>query len=175
MLLIIILFLILLSLVKAIQIMRLSIPKTLIGTVFGSVLLSIPFAIAGNAQTTPTAQPATPPLPEQQVAPTGIQVQPINGRVTVRLVNETYAPITYQAIGDTSPRTLAGRTSITLRNLRAPSTLTFDREDFGLLRVQPRVVSTDPGVLEVRLSETTNLAVDRTALRVEANGAVSLN
>jgi hypothetical protein len=119
-------------------------------------------------------QPNATPVP-QEFGSTGLQIQPIAGRITLTLVNETYVPITYQAIGDTSPRTLAGRSTITLRGLRAPTTLTFDRDDAGLLRVQPQASSTTPNELQVRLSETTNLGVDRLALRVERNGAVSLN
>ncbi len=148
-------------------------------------LIPLLTALAGNiagatlvlAQAAPTipSQPAVTPPPEQQSTPTGLQLQPTNGRVTIMLMNETYAPITYQAIGDTAPRTLAGRTSVTLRGLRAPTTLTFDRQDSGLLRVYPQVSSVTPGELEVKLSETTDLGVDKTALRVEGNGAVSLN
>ncbi|MBW4600716.1 MAG: hypothetical protein KME29_14235 [Calothrix sp. FI2-JRJ7] len=100
-------------------------------------------------------------------------VSPSDGRVTVRLINKTNAPITFQAVGDTQVRTLAGRSEIALQGLRIPTTVTFYRQDRGLLMVTPR--SSESGVLEVTMQETTNFAMDRTALRIENNGSVYLN
>ena len=100
-------------------------------------------------------------------------VSPSDGRVTVRLVNNTNAPIVFQAVGDTQVRTLAGRSEIALQGLRVPTTVTFYRQDRGLLMVTPR--SSESGVLEVTMQETTDFAMDRTALRIENNGNVFLN
>jgi hypothetical protein len=100
-------------------------------------------------------------------------VSPSDGRVTVRLVNKTNAPITFQAVGDTQVRTLAGRSEIALQGLRVPTTVTFYRQDRGLLMVTPR--NSQSGVLEVTMQETTDFAMDRTALRIENNGSVYLN
>ncbi|MBF2067040.1 MAG: hypothetical protein IGS39_21895 [Calothrix sp. C42_A2020_038] len=101
-------------------------------------------------------------------------VSPTAGRVTVRLVNKTNAPITFQAVGDTQVRTLAGRSKVSLQGLQVPTTVTFYRQDRGLLMVTPKTTS-ESGVLEVSMQETTDFAMDRTALRIENNGAVYLN
>jgi hypothetical protein len=100
-------------------------------------------------------------------------VSPTDGRITVRLINNTNAPITFQAVGDTQVRTLAGRSEVALQGLRVPTTVTFYRQDRGLLKVTPR--SSESGVLEVSMQETTDFAMDRTALRIENNGNVYLN
>ncbi|BAZ12940.1 hypothetical protein NIES4071_47740 [Calothrix sp. NIES-4071] len=100
-------------------------------------------------------------------------VTPTAGRITVRLINKTNAPITFQAVGDTQVRTLAGRSEIALQGLKVPTTVTFYRNDRGLLMVTPR--SSESGVLEVSMQETTDFAMDRTALRIENNGSVYLN
>jgi hypothetical protein len=127
----------------------------------------------GNPQgTPPTPIPATPPLPEQQQPPSA-KVVPVEGRVNVTLVNQTYTNVTYQVIGDTQPRTLAGRADITLQNLKTPVNITFQRPDRGLLRVSPQ--PTEPGLLQVNLTETTDLSTDRTAMTIQVNGNVILN
>jgi hypothetical protein len=100
-------------------------------------------------------------------------VSPTDGRVSVLLVNQTNAPIVYQAIGDTQQRILPGRSQITLQGLNTPANVAFYRQDRGLLMVTPR--SYAQGTLEVTLQETTDFAMDRTALRIENNGAVYLN
>jgi hypothetical protein len=120
----------------------------------------------------PAAIPATPPLPEQQQPPSA-KVVPVDGRVNVRLMNQTYTSVTYQVIGDTQPRTLGGRSDIMLQNLKTPVNITFQRPDRGLLRVSPQ--PTEPGMLEVTLTETTDLTTDRTAMTIQVNGNVILN
>lgn len=100
-------------------------------------------------------------------------VAPVNGRVSIRLVNNTAANITYQAIGDTAPRMLAGKSEVTLQGLRTPATVTFNRQDGGLLMVTPQ--SSQEGILQLSLRETTDLAIDKGALRIEQNGSVYLN
>jgi hypothetical protein len=120
----------------------------------------------------PAATPATPPLPEEQQPPSATVV-PVNGTVNVRLVNQTYTNITYQAIGDTKPRTLSGRSDVTLQNLKLPVTITFQRPDRGLLLVRPQ--SSEVGMLEVPMTETTDLGTDKTSMTIQENGNVFLN
>ncbi|PPS40633.1 hypothetical protein [Chroococcidiopsis sp. TS-821] len=127
--------------------------------------------------TTPSPAPAPgaviqPPLPEQQQAPIA-RVTPVDGRVNIRLTNATNAVVFYQVIGDTEQRSLAGKSEVTLRNLSAPISLTFSRQDRGLLR--PAVSATSMGLLEVTLDATTDLGEDRTTIRVQPDGAVLLN
>lgn len=115
----------------------------------------------------------TSPAPEQQQAPSS-RIALRDGRVNVRLVNETGAPITYQAVGDTAPRTLQGKSEVLLQGLSAPTTVTFQRQDNGLLMVTTQP-SSQSGVLEVRLDATTNLQMDRKAMTIQENGNVFLN
>ncbi|MEH2435618.1 MAG: hypothetical protein V7K25_15450 [Nostoc sp.] len=97
-----------------------------------------------------------------------------NGTVNVRLINDTGANVTYQVIGDTAPRSLQGKYNVTLQGLRAPITVTFEREDGGQLIVTPQA-SSETGTLEVRFKEATNAAQGRSAMRIERNGSVFLN
>jgi hypothetical protein len=101
-------------------------------------------------------------------------VSPTDGRVSVRLINRTNAPIVYQVIGDTQLRTLAGRSEINLQSLRTPTNVAFYRQDRGLLMVTPQG-SSQNGMLDVTLQETTDFAMDRTSMRIENNGSVYLN
>lgn len=146
--------------------------NTLFKAVIGSGLfLTLPtLAGAGVAQLT---SPAQPPLPEQQQAPK-LSVRPVNGQIQIKLMNQTAAPVTYQVIGDTKPRTLAGKSEVTLLNLATPITVTFQRQDQGLLNVQPQT-TTEPGILEVTFTEASELGTDKNALVVEETGSVFLN
>lgn len=115
----------------------------------------------------------TSPAPEQRQAPSSI-IAVRDGRVNVRLVNDTAAPITYQAIGDTAPRILPGKSQVLLQRLVTPTTVTFQRQDNGLLMVRTQP-SSQAGVLEVRLNETTDLQMDTKAMSIQQNGQVFLN
>ena len=72
------------------------------------------------------------PPPEQLQSPSAIVI-PINGKVSIRLVNETSANVTYEAIGNTNQRLLQGKSSVTLQDLKTPLLVTFKRQDGGLL------------------------------------------
>ncbi|MBN3961096.1 hypothetical protein [Nostoc sp. NMS8] len=97
-----------------------------------------------------------------------------NGMVNVRLVNETAANVTFQVIGDTAPRSLQGKSDVILQNLKAPVTVTFERQDGGQLIVTPQG-SSEPGSLQVTFKEATNATQGRSAMRIERNGSVLLN
>lgn len=130
-------------------------------------------------QTTPVAPGATgvtpiqPPLPETRQNPIAT-ITPTAGTVDVRIKNNTNATVSYQAIGHTEPRSLAGREEIVLQGLPTPVTITMVREDGGLLQVQPTSDSPE-GVLTVLLDETTNFNNSRSALRIQQDGQVFLN
>ncbi len=132
-------------------------------------------AISAERNSGGTAQPATvvTPAPESQFVPKA-RIQLNSDRTNITLINNTYATIAYQAVGDTQPRTLQGRTRVTLKGLRAPVTLTLDRQDAGLLLVTPRPSASSPETLEVLLDTTTDLSADATTLRVERTGSVFL-
>lgn len=121
----------------------------------------------------PTTAPVTLPAPEQQQPPVA-QVTPVDGMVKITLSNKTNAAINYQVIGDTRERTLAARSDVTLQGIKPPTTVTFRRQDKGLLQVTP-MTSTVPGTLSLAFIETTDLGVDKTALVIEATGSVFLN
>ena len=114
-----------------------------------------------------------PPLQQERQAPNAM-IATANGKVSVRLVNNTAAPITYQAVGDTAPRTLQGKSEVILQDLSTPTTVTFQRQDNGLLMVNAQS-SSEPGILEVGFRETTNLEMDKRAMTIQRNGAVFLN
>ncbi len=136
--------------------------------------------LPGQAPGVQTQQPSTGAVPNDQPAaqqprqaPSAI-VALANGTVNIRLVNDTAANVTFQVIGDTAPRSLQGRSDVTLQGLSAPVTVTFEREDGGQLIVTPQA-SSEPGSLEVKFNEATSAAQGRSAMRIEANGSVYLN
>ncbi|WP_017651124.1 hypothetical protein [Fortiea contorta] len=142
-----------------------------------SIFQEAPFNRAPQTLPDPSALPA--PAPSVQTQPPREQapiatITPMNGRVDVRLVNSTAANITYQVVGDTAPRSLQGKSNVLLQGLRAPVTVTFYREDRGLLAAIPQRTSAQ-GTLEVTLSETTEVGTDRRAMRIGENGSVYLN
>lgn len=114
-----------------------------------------------------------PPLPETTQSPIAA-VTPMAGQVSVQLKNDTNAPISYQAIGHTEPRTLAGGEEIVLQNLPTPVTVTMVREDGGLLEVIP-MSSSATGVLAISLNEKTEFDDNQGALRIQTDGQVFLN
>ncbi|MEM6445805.1 MAG: hypothetical protein AAF704_04465 [Cyanobacteria bacterium P01_D01_bin.123] len=113
------------------------------------------------------------PSPEQrQVA--AAKVAPVAGEVSVELVNMTYADVNYQLLGHTQVRTLPGRSAVTLRGADVPTTLTFQRQDAGLLSVIPQTSNKD-GLLSISLDETLDLEQSRVVMTVEPSGEVFLN
>ncbi len=111
--------------------------------------------------------------PRQQLSPIAT-ITPKNGTVDVRLINNTGANVTYQVIGDTAPRSLQRKSNALLRSLSVPTTVTFYREDGGLLTVTPQITP-QQGILEVTLRETTAVGRDRGVMRITENGGVFLN
>lgn len=97
----------------------------------------------------------------------------MNGLVNVRLKNNTNAPVSYEAIGYTQRRFLPGGEETVLRSLPTPVTVTFVRQDKGLVDVIP--TSTQQGSLEVSLDESKNLDDNQGVLRIQRDGQVFLN
>jgi hypothetical protein len=130
-----------------------------------------------TSPTLPSTTPSgviQPPLPETQQPPRATII-PRGGKVVVKLVNITASPISYQVIGDTKPRVLEGKSDVVLQGLATPTTVTFRRQDGGLLRVTPAVTANEPDMLQVTLEETTDLGVDKSAMTIQPNGSVFLN
>lgn len=125
--------------------------------------------VTPTTETTPGA--ITPPLPEQQT-PSAIAT-PVDGKINIKLTNTTNAVVSYQVIGDTNQRFLSGDSNVTLQNIKTPVTVTFRRQDNGLLKVNPQ--ATSEGLLEVTLDEATSLNEDNTTMRIQQDGKVLLN
>ncbi len=114
-----------------------------------------------------------PPLPANRQNAIA-SVEPMSGKVNVRLKNDTNAWISYQAIGYTQPRTLLGGQEIVLKDLPTPVTITMVRQDGGLLKVRP-LSSHKLGTLAVSLDEKTTPDNNQGVLRIQRNGKVYLN
>ncbi len=97
-----------------------------------------------------------------------------NGKVSVRLKNDTNATITYQAIGHQAPRALRNGEEIVLRDLPTPVTLTMVREDGGFIQVQPASAN-DSKTLDLLLNEAVNYDNSVGVLRIQNNGSVFTN
>lgn len=146
----------------------------LVAILSGSLLLGMvgsSLVAAAEEPMNQETEPATSiPLPEQQQGAM-LRVMPVNGQLSVKLINQTGDPITYQVVEDTKPRTLAIDEEVSLTDLKAPLTLTFQRPNGGLISVSSQV-SSEAGVLEVRLDQTRNLSADKNAIVVEQSGLV---
>lgn len=118
--------------------------------------------------------PMQPPLPAERSQPIA-RVMPMEGKVNVRLKNNTNALITYEAIGYTQRRALLGGEEIILRNLPTPVTITMVRKDDGFLEVIP-VRTSEQNLLQVSLDEdATPLDKNQGVLRIQKDGQVFLN
>ncbi len=137
---------------------------------------SAPSSQGSSGQTAIPARPqenvTQPPAPEE-TSPAVATVTPVNGKVSVRLKNNTNASISYQAIGHTGQRLLTGKQQVVLRDLPLPVTITAVRQDKGLLRITPTASSS--GMLELNFNEATNLKNSKGAIRIRENGDVYLN
>lgn len=145
-----------------------------------SIFNEPPYNRAGTSVITPavspvlpaqTKPPMQPPLPENRSQPIA-RVMPMDGKVNVKLKNNTNALITYEAIGYTQRRSLPGGEETVLR-LPIPVTITTVRQDNGLVDVIP--VASQQGMLEVSLNESKNLDDNAGALRIQKDGQVFLN
>jgi hypothetical protein len=146
----------------------------LCSSVLALITIAIPPIGSVPAQVQPSPPVVNPPLPSQQQPPIAT-LTPNQGTVGVKLINKTGADIVYQVIGDTRVRTLQGRSEITLQALRTPVSLSFYRRDRGFLLVKPVVPTTATSTIELTLTETTDFAIDKTALTIEPDGEVYLN
>lgn len=118
-----------------------------------------------NQNQSETNIPPRFPLPSARVAS-------VDGVVTLRLVNNTNAVIQYQLVGGTRERVLGQQSTVELQ-ATPPISMTYQRQDNGLLLVVPEV--TERGVLEVRFQATNNLDVDTKSLNINEAGSVFLN
>ncbi|WP_143437750.1 hypothetical protein [Hydrocoleum sp. CS-953] len=119
----------------------------------------------------PTQQPETTQPPPQFPEPAG-RVTPVEGIITLRLINQTGAVIGYQVIGGRH-RILGESSVVELSELPIPLTLTYQRPDGGLLLVRPQRISSR--VLEVIFNPTEDFDLDTKSLNITGKGGVFLN
>lgn len=120
-----------------------------------------------------SAETNTPPLPEAQGNAIAT-VTPNNGNVDVVLRNTTNAAVTYEVIGQTQQRTLAGGEEVVLQDLPVPLTITTVRQDRGLVDIQPTAVD-NSGRIEFSLGASTQLNNEQGAIRIQSSGQVFVN
>ncbi|MEA5617529.1 hypothetical protein VB711_06710 [Cronbergia sp. UHCC 0137] len=150
------------------------------------------FGMGGEAPPRMEVQPPGSTLPEpsfRSTSPTfGTRIQApetqkqyprtvvslADGKVNIKLVNNTNTDIKYQVIGDTGQRSLPVKSDFTLRDLSAPITVTFQREDGRFLMVTPKPTQ-ESGMMEVTFQETGDVNQDRSAMSIQSDGAVFLN
>lgn len=127
-----------------------------------------------NGKPVSAPMPAMPQDPPPRFPFPGARVTPVNGMVTIKLVNTTNAAIDYQVVGMSQSRTLGGQSEISIANLKTPITLTYQRPDGGLVLVRAQATAT-PGMLQIYFGVTTDLGADTKSLEVQEDGKVFLN
>jgi len=166
---------------------------SLLAATCGGLLVSLAtLSLAGGPppQGKPVSQPAaTPPANGKPVsAPTpampqdapprfpfpGARVTPADGMVTIKLVNTTNAVINYQVVGMSQSRTLGEQSEISIKSLKTPITLNYQRSDGGLLLVRAQATAT-AGMLQISFGATTDLGADTKSLEIQEDGKVFLN
>lgn len=131
----------------------------------------------GEVETTvpadlPAGNVTQPPIPETSTDAIA-KVMPMEGTVDVKLTNNTNALITYQAVGHTDRRVLAGGEEALLQNLPTPITVTLVRQGSGFLKAVP--ISSESGMLAVSLEEEFEpLDENQGVLRIQEDGQVFL-
>jgi hypothetical protein len=100
------------------------------------------------------------------------QIEPLNNKVSVTLINNTNFQLFYQVVGQKNRYCLATKETINLQQLKLPVAILFGRQDDGLLQVTLNYV--EKGLLEVLFDETNYLAVDRKSLTIRPDGGVFL-
>jgi len=126
---------------------------------------------------TPTVSQANTLSPVANREPT--MAMPLSqDNISVQIENMTPDSITYQALGDTEPRTLEANASTTLEGLHVPATVTFSY--IGIARdrstgdglTKASVSSKTANTLHLVIQPTDNLDTEVSNLTVESNGNV---
>lgn len=102
-------------------------------------------------------------------------VNPKEGKVKVKLKNDTNTPIIYQVIEHTEKRYIQAREEITLQDLPTPVTITIRRDDGGFIKVIPKSKFSQEEVLSLSLDESKEFTDNQGALRIRRDGQVLFN
>jgi len=130
-----------------------------------------PQAAPATTQPNSTSNSEKEDIPPQFPLPSA-RVGAVNGVVTIKLINNANVPIQYQLIGGTREEWLVKNSTIEVQG-SPPITLTYRRQDGGLLLVRPK--QTSPGVLEVEFQVTNDFNIDTKSLNITESGSVFLN
>jgi hypothetical protein len=135
--------------------------------------ISFPLSLESQGILPSQAPPVLIPPPVEDIQPVDGTVTPVDGNITVKLINKTNAKVRYQVLGITRPRILEGKADSQLTKLPLPVSLTFRRVDNGFLKVTMKSSST--GILEVELDGTEDFNSDRISLWINPKGEGYLN
>lgn len=102
-------------------------------------------------------------------------VNPREGKVNVKLKNDTNTPIVYQVIEHTEKRSISAQEEITLQDLPTPVTITMRRRDGGFITVTPKSKISEEAILNLSLDESKEVDDNQGALRIKRDGQVFLN
>jgi hypothetical protein len=128
----------------------------------------------------PVSASSPPPGPTLEIpsedisspATSEFRIQPVEGKIKVRVINEARLPILYGFLGERQQLTLKRGEAVTLDELPVPTTLTFYPEASKArqyIQIRPTITS-EPGVMEVKLIETRDLNANRHALVIHQTG-----
>ncbi|MGC1307846.1 MAG: hypothetical protein WA885_11490 [Phormidesmis sp.] len=112
------------------------------------------------------------PLPEDRSVAIATAV-PVDNQLSIMLVNDTGAVVTYEVVGDTTRRELMGGESAMLQSIPLPATITAIREDEGLLDVTAN--ASEAGMLEISLMQAPALDDTQGVVRIQEDGQVFVN
>lgn len=99
------------------------------------------------------------------------RVTPQSGQISMRLKNTMQTMVNFQALGETSMRSLQSGEETLLQNLPLPVTLTLNRADGGLVKVVP-MSNEKEGVLGISITEANGLSDSQLNLLVQSEGQV---
>lgn len=100
-------------------------------------------------------------------------VTPMNNELSLSLMNDTGATVTYEVVGDTARRMLMAGESAMLQDIPLPATITVVRQDEGLLDIS--AVDTDDGMLQLSLMPEPDLDSTQGVIRIQEDGQVFVN
>lgn len=133
-------------------------------------------AVVAPVVTDPTMNPpmgiSGVPLPESRDQAVAI-ASPTNNQLSISLINNTGALVTYEVVGDTQVRELMPNESAMLQNLPLPKTITLVRPDAGLLDIAAEGM--EDGMLQISLSAETTLDSTQGVIRIQPDGQVFVN
>lgn len=150
---------------------------TYVKTAIGQLVLLSTTALLGAA-TLPVVASSPPPGPTVDLPTEGslpisnFRIQPVEGKIRVRVINETRIPVLYGLLGERQQLTLNRGEGVTLEALTIPSTITFYPETTNsrqYIQIRPEL-SDEPGEIQVKLIETRDLNANRHALVIHQTG-----